>query len=81
MQYYEKLPAHALDDLNMDDIRFMFCDQIVVFDHVKQHMLLVGNVHVKDGATDEEIRQAYAATSEKLEQAAERLQQQGPERT
>ncbi len=78
LQYYEKLPAHALDDLNMDDIRFMFCDQIVVFDHVKQHMLLVGNVHVKDGATDEEIRQAYAATSEKLELAAERLQQQGP---
>nr|WP_145401131.1 anthranilate synthase component I [Paenibacillus xylanexedens] len=78
LQYYEKLPAHALDDLNMDDIRFMFCDHIVVFDHVKQHMLLVGNVHVKDGATDEDIRQAYAATSEKLELAAERLQQQGP---
>lgn len=62
----------------MDDIRFMFCDQIIVFDHVKQQMLLVGNVHIKDGATDDEIRQAYAVTSEKLEQAAERLQQQGP---
>ncbi|PAF28827.1 anthranilate synthase component I [Paenibacillus sp. 7516] len=78
LQYYEKLPAHALDDLNMDDIRFMFCDQIIVFDHVKQQMLLVGNVHVKEGATDEDIRKAYAVTSEKLEQAAERLQQQGP---
>ena len=78
LQYYERLPAHALDDLNMDDIRFMFCDQIIVFDHVKQQMLLVGNVHVKEGATDEDIRKAYEVTSEKLEQAAERLQQQGP---
>ncbi|MUG65010.1 anthranilate synthase component I [Paenibacillus campinasensis] len=78
LQYYEKLPAHAMDDLGMDDIRFMFCDQIIVFDHVKQHILLVGNVHVKPGATDEDIRCEYRNVCAKLEQTAERLQDQGP---
>lgn len=78
LQYYEKLPAHTLDDLGMDDIRFMFCDQVIVFDHVKQQILLVGNVHVKDGDTDEDIRQSYMKLCRKLEETAEHLQEQGP---
>lgn len=78
LQYYEKLPGHALDDLGMDDIRFMFCDQIIVFDHVKQQILLIGNVHVKDGDTDEDIRQTYKKLCRKLEETAEQLQEQGP---
>jgi len=78
LQYYENLPAHAVDDLHMDDIRFMFCDSIIVFDHVKQQILLVGNVHVKDGDTDLDIAREYEAVSRKLEDIAEQLQEQGP---
>lgn len=78
LQYYEKLPGHALDDLGMDDIRFMFCDQIIVFDHVKQQILLIGNVHVNEGDTDEDIRKAYQDLCHKLEFTAEQLQEQGP---
>lgn len=78
LQYYEKLPAHAVDDLGMDDIRFMFCDTVIVFDHVKQQILLVGNVHVKDGDTDEDIRRSYMEIDSKLARIAEQLQTQGP---
>ncbi|MFC7682026.1 anthranilate synthase component I [Paenibacillus sp. GCM10028914] len=78
LQYYEKLPGHALDDLGMDDIRFMFCDQIIVFDHVKQQILLIGNVHVKDGDSDEDIRLTYKNVCRKLEETAEQLKEQGP---
>ncbi|WP_339272159.1 anthranilate synthase component I [Paenibacillus sp. FSL K6-1330] len=78
LQYYEKLPAHAMDDLGMDDIRFMFCDQVIVFDHVKQQIMLVGNVHVKPGDSDENIRQSYRDVCRSLEAAAEQLQEQGP---
>ena len=78
LQYYEKLPAHALDDLKMDDIRFMFCDQVIVFDHVKQQILLIGNVHVREGDTDEDVRRTYHSVCRKLEKTAEQLQDQGP---
>ncbi|KAA9006244.1 anthranilate synthase component I [Paenibacillus spiritus] len=78
LQYYEKLPAHAKDDLQMDDIRFMFCDRIIVFDHVKQQILLVGNLHVKDGDTDENIRTNYEALVRKLDETAEELHREGP---
>ena len=75
LQYYEKLPAHKIDDLNMNDIQFMFCDQIIVFDHFKQQLQIVGNVHIADGATDEEITVSYEKAVAKIEAVIERLQQ------
>src|SRR5690606_6511659 len=44
LQYYEKLPAHRVDDLMTDDLKFMFCDQVLVFDHFKQQIQVIGNV-------------------------------------
>lgn len=79
LQYYEKLSAHAVDDLNMDDIRFMFCDRIIVFDHVKQQILLVGNLHIKDGDTDSDIRAGYEELSNRLVSLAEEPAKGRPE--
>src|SRR5690606_18411411 len=67
MQYYENLPAHRIDDMNMNDIQFMFCDQVIVFDHLKQQLLIVSNVHIDEGATDNEIKQSYEATIDRIE--------------
>lgn len=67
LQYYEKLPAHRIDDLNMNDIQFMFCDQVIVFDHLKQQLLLVSNVHIEEGYTDPQIEQSYEKTLGKIE--------------
>ncbi|ANS74852.1 anthranilate synthase [Paenibacillus yonginensis] len=74
LQYYEKLPAHKVDDMGMQDIQFMFCDQVIVFDHVKQQILLVANIHVKPGAGDGEIRLAYEEACRKLDEMAELLE-------
>jgi anthranilate synthase component I len=67
LQYYEKLPKHRKDDLNMDDIRFMFCDQVIVFDHFKQHLKIIGNVHIPHMATDADIAEAYRETNERID--------------
>ncbi|MFD0670408.1 anthranilate synthase component I [Cohnella sp. GCM10027633] len=76
LQYYErKLPPHDIDDLNMDDMQFMFCDQVIVFDHFKQQVLVIGNVHVQDGASDRAIESAYDRTCEAIEATIDRLQQ------
>ncbi|MFD0586910.1 anthranilate synthase component I [Paenibacillus sp. GCM10027627] len=75
LQYYEKLPAHRIDDLKMNDLQFMFCDQVIVFDHFKQHLQIIGNVHIGQGATDSEIAIAYEAALTKIEATIERLRQ------
>ncbi|TJY44341.1 anthranilate synthase component I [Cohnella pontilimi] len=80
LQYYEKkLPRHRTDDLNMDDMQFMFCDRIVVFDHLKQQVLVIGNVHVKDGATDEDIEASYREALKAIDDTIRRLQRPLPQ--
>ncbi|XEC92742.1 anthranilate synthase component I [Paenibacillus tarimensis] len=74
LQYYEKLPAHRIDDLNMNDLQFMFCDQVIVFDHFKQQIQVVGNVHIPERATDEAIAAAYEETAAKISETIVKLQ-------
>ncbi|WP_080838710.1 anthranilate synthase component I [Cohnella massiliensis] len=76
LQYYErKLPSHRVDDLEMDDMHFMFCDRIVVFDHFKQQVLVIGNVHVPQGASDAQIEAAYDDACAGLDEMIARLRQ------
>lgn len=80
LQYYEKkLPPHRNDDLNMDDMHFMFCDKVIVFDHFKQQVQVIGNVHVKDGASDQEIETAYRQTLQGIDETIRRLRQPLPQ--
>ncbi|MEK8127393.1 anthranilate synthase component I [Paenibacillus filicis] len=78
LQYYEKLPAHRKDDLQMNDVEFMFCDQVIVFDHFKQQLKVIANVHVPKHGTDAEIITAYEATCAKIEATIERLKRPLP---
>lgn len=74
LRYYEKkLPPHPVDDLNMNDVQFMFCDQLIVFDHLKQHMLVVANAHVPPNATEGELDEAYADATLRIERMVARL--------
>lgn len=78
LQYYEKLPRHRHDDLQMNDIQFMFCDQVIVFDHFKQQLKVIANVHVPRHGTDAEILAAYHKTCAKIEATIERLKRPLP---
>jgi anthranilate synthase component 1 len=78
LQYYEKLPAHKVDDLQMNDIQFMFCDQVIVFDHFKQQLKIIANVHVPFQGTDAQIVAAYEATCAKIDETIERLKRPLP---
>ncbi|ACT01072.1 anthranilate synthase component I [Paenibacillus sp. JDR-2] len=75
LQYYENLPAHRIDDLQMNDLQFMFCDQVIVFDHFKQQLQIIGNVHIPHAATNADIEKAYNRAAAKIEATIERLQQ------
>jgi anthranilate synthase component 1 len=79
LQYYEKkLPPHPTDDLQMDDMQFMFCDRVIVFDHFKQQVLVIGNVHIANGASDADIEIAYEETCHAIDETIRRLQQPLP---
>lgn len=73
LQSYEKLPAHRVDDLQMDDVHFMFCDQVIVFDHFTQKILVIANVHVPNGASEADVERAYGQALGKIETLTNKL--------
>jgi len=78
LQYYENLPAHAVDDMNMNDIQFMFCDQVIAFDHMKQQIQVMANIHIPEFALDNDIKTLYEQAVRKIESMMDRLRQPIP---
>jgi anthranilate synthase component 1 len=74
LRYYEKkLPAHRVDDLAMADVQFMFCDQLIIFDHLKQNMMIVANAHIRKGADEAEVTAQYHLACARIEALTKRI--------
>lgn len=53
-----------------DDFHFMFVDQLLVFDHLKQEVVFICHLHVSPEMSDSEIEQAYDRTARHLKKWA-----------
>ncbi len=62
VRFFEKLPDNNPDTLNLPDLYFMITDTLVIFDHVKNRIKIVSNVHVNGDAAA-----AYAEGCLKIE--------------
>ncbi|MGA8943846.1 MAG: anthranilate synthase component I [Thermoactinomyces sp.] len=60
-------PESARSD---DDFHFMFVDQLLVFDHLRQEVVFVCHLHVSPEMSDDEIEQAYDRTARHLKKWA-----------
>ena len=56
IRYFESLPAVPKDDLNVPECAFLFTDEVIVFDHFKQKMHIIVNLHVE---ADQDIADSY----------------------
>jgi anthranilate synthase component 1 len=46
IRYYENLPDIPRDDLGLPESHFMFTDEVLVFDHLKQKIHIIVNLHI-----------------------------------
>ena len=58
VRQFEKLPDTASDPLGVPEAVYMLADTLVVFDHARNHLLIVANAHITD-KSDEGISAAY----------------------
>ncbi|MCL4507381.1 MAG: anthranilate synthase component I [Chloroflexi bacterium] len=58
VRQFEKLPETASDPLNVPSAVYMLADTLVVFDHVRNHLLIIANAHLTD-LSDAGISAAY----------------------
>ncbi|HEY9059473.1 MAG TPA: anthranilate synthase component I [Pseudobacteroides sp.] len=61
IRYYENLPNVPEDDLKLPESHFMFTDEVIVFDHLKQKIHIIVNMHVNGN-----IERAYNSTTERI---------------
>ncbi len=66
----ERLPNVPPDDLGHPDAALVVIGQFAAFDHWRQRISLIENVMLADGASAEEVRQAYEEACGRLEELA-----------
>jgi anthranilate synthase component 1 len=68
VRQFERLPETAVDELGMPDASFMLVDTLVMFDHVKNQLIVLSNAH-----NEGDPRAAYDAAIQRIETVVERL--------
>ena len=69
-RYFEELPSPEPDPLQLPEAVFTFTDTMLVFDHLKHKIKVVSHVRL-----DENVEEAYAQATEKIEHLVQRLKQ------
>ncbi len=57
IRQYEELPDNNPDELGIPDMHFMLTDEIIVFDHARQKIILIVNIHA-EGDIESRYRRA-----------------------
>lgn len=70
IRQYEYLPNINKDDLKLPDMHFMFTDEIIAFDHLRQKIHIIVNIHA-DGDIENEYNKAAARIDRIKEEMAD----------
>ncbi|NTV89649.1 MAG: anthranilate synthase component I [Clostridiales bacterium] len=62
-RYFEELPDIPKDDVGLPEIHFMFADEIIAFDHFRQKIHIIVNVH-----TGGSIERAYNSALDRIKE-------------
>jgi anthranilate synthase component 1 len=70
VRHFERLPAHATDDLSMPDAVLMLARSLLVFDNVAQKIKVVAHAHLTDEVSPDE---AYDEALARIDELVARL--------
>lgn len=63
IRFYENLPLNLIDDVELPDCEFMFTNEVIAYDHLKQKIHIIVNLH-----TDDCLDKAYTAVVERIKE-------------
>ncbi len=75
MRYYEsRLQPHPRNDLNMHDLRFLFTDEVIAFDHYRHEIHVIVHVHVENDDDEMKLKVKYDEARSRVETLVEEIQ-------
>jgi anthranilate synthase component I len=77
LQYVEKLPRSGANDLAMDDLQWLFMDQVIVYDHFRHEIQVLGHLFVDEGDTQEILAAKYEQTCKDIKKLAKTALEKG----
>ena len=72
VRYTEKLPDAPTDDRDLPDLSFALYDRMIIFDHIRKTILVVGHAHLEPGV---DPKAAYDLAVTRIDELVERLRQ------
>ncbi|GIO06874.1 anthranilate synthase component I [Brevibacillus reuszeri] len=73
LRYFENLPPHRQEAVRVPDMRFLFVDEMIAFDHLKQEIKLIVNLHVEPGDSAARIAEKYKLVCQRIELLATKV--------
>lgn len=70
VRFFERLPNTAIDNLGLPLCHFLLTDSLVIFDHVKQRMVVVAHAYVNG-----DVKAAYDSAVARIESLVARIRQ------
>lgn len=64
----EDIPEHEESVLNQQQMRLMFCDELIAFDHLQQEITFITHLDTSDVTSDDELKQLYNMKCQHLQQ-------------
>lgn len=69
VRLYEKIPDKNEDDLGLPDLHFMLTDELIAFDHNKNKIDIIVNIHVS-----EDMEEAYSRACRRIDEIREEME-------
>lgn len=69
----EDIPKHRQDIFEQDQIRLMFCDEMIAFDHLQQEITFISHLRVDRAQTEEELKLSYEETCARISRRIDRV--------
>lgn len=59
IRYVEELPDTVEDDLQLDTLHLLFVDELIAYDHLRQEVKVIVNIHVPEERDEKEMQRLY----------------------
>lgn len=70
--FFEELPRRSADDLNIPESCFLFVNDIIGFDHLREEFIIISNIRTGENPVED-----YHQTKEKIADIKDRLEKRG----
>lgn len=73
VRFFEQIPDTASTEMGIPDAVFLLADTFVVFDHVRQKLMVITNARLNGRRGEPDVASAYVNAIQEIERVAERL--------